>query len=274
MHPILLQIGNFTLRSFGVFMSLGVLCGSFLAVRRAGKYYGEKVLDFCLWAVIAGLIGSRLWEVIFTWESFQENPLSIFAIWQGGLSIQGGIAGGIIAGICWTRKEKIAFWTFADLVAPGILLGQALGRVGCFLAGDDYGVPTTAWLGVIYAPGSPAYAVYGSTPLVPAELLEGIWDLIIIVAILVLERTSIKRFSGFNFALYIGLYSAGRIILETYRDYGLLLAGGWRTAQVAGVFGIIASAVILRLRRKVPLELPEPMEINTDTNILSENNVD
>jgi phosphatidylglycerol---prolipoprotein diacylglyceryl transferase len=264
MHPILFQVGNFTLRSFGLLMSLGVLCGSYLALRRAGKYYGDKVLDFCLWAVIAGIIGSRLWEVVFTWDNYRGDPLNILAIWQGGLSIQGGILGGVLAGIWWTRKEKIPFWTFADLVTPGLLLGQALGRVGCFLAGDDFGVPTTSWLGVIYAPGSPAYEVFGTTRLVPSELMEGLWDVVIIAILLLIERSEVKRFSGFTFALYLGLYSAGRIILENYRDYGLLVAGDWRTAQVAGALGIVVALVIFLLRRHQPLGLPEPLAIKNN----------
>lgn len=243
MHPVLFNVGSYPVHSFGVLMALGVLLGSYLAYRRAVKFYGEKVLDFCFWAVVAGLIGSRLWEVVFTWQDYRYNPLSVLAIWQGGMSIQGGIVGGIIAGYLWTRKEKIPFWHFADLVVPGILLGQALGRVGCFLAGDDYGIPTMSWLGVSYAPGSPAYEVYGVTRLVPAELFEGIWDIVIIGIVLLIERSSLKRFTGANFPLYLGLYSVGRLILENYRGYSLTI-GTWKTAQVASVAGIIISLVI------------------------------
>ena len=224
-------------------MALGVLLGSYLAYRRAGKLFGEKVLDFCFWAVLAGLLGSRLWEVVFTWDLYKSNPLEIFAIWQGGLSIQGGVLGGVIAGYLWTKKENIHFWQFADLVVPGLLLGQAIGRLGCFMAGDDFGVPTASFLGVSYAVGSPAFAVYGTTQLIPAELMEGNWDIIVIGIIIGLERLPFKRFYGFNFSLYLGLYSLGRIILENYRAEGLLI-GGWRTAQVAGMLGILISLTI------------------------------
>jgi len=249
MHPVLFYLGNYPLRSFGLLMAVGVLLGSYLAYRRSAELFGDKVFDFCFWAVLAGLLGSRLWEVVFTWQDYRANPLSILAIWQGGLSIQGGILGGVIAGYVWTRKEKIPFWTFADLVVPGLLLGQALGRVGCFMAGDDFGVPTAAWVGVAYAPGSPAFDVYGTTRLVPAELMEGIWDIVIIGIILVFERLPIKRFSGANFPIYLGLYSVGRLILENYRDYGLTI-GGWRTAQLAALVGILISLLITVVRWK------------------------
>ncbi|HEX3014815.1 MAG TPA: prolipoprotein diacylglyceryl transferase [Desulfobacteria bacterium] len=246
MHPILITIGGYQLHSFGVLMSLAVAMGSLVVYQRASKLYGERVLDFCFWAVLAGLAGSRLWEVLFTWNDYRANPWTILALWQGGLSIQGGILGGVIAGYFWTRKEKIPFWQFADLVTPAILLGQAIGRVGCFLAGDDYGIPTASFLGVVYAAGSPAYQVYGAQPLVPAELLEGIWDLVIIALILGLERLALKRFTGFNFPVYLGLYSAGRIVLENYRGFSLTI-GEWKTAQVAGAAGIILALVIFLL---------------------------
>ncbi|MFZ5633072.1 MAG: prolipoprotein diacylglyceryl transferase [Bacillota bacterium] len=253
MHQILLYIGPFPVRSYGLMMALGMLGGITLAwylARKKGKYQ-EDVLNMAVYALLAGLLGSRLWEVIFDWDYYGSHLAEIPALWQGGLSVQGGVAGGLLAVILYTRKHQIPFWEFGDMLAPGLLLGQALGRVGCYLNGCCYGVPTASACGVVYPPGTDAYLAYGAVPLVPAVLFEAAWDLAAMALLLFLLFR--KPFHGFIATLYFVLYAAGRIVLEFFRADSLTM-WGLKTAQVTSLVTMLAAlAVMLYLRRKTRL---------------------
>lgn len=251
MHPVLFHIGSLEVRAWGLMVSLGIIAGTLLAGKLArGKgLYRDLVTDFVVYAVAAGFLGSRLWEVVFSWENFAANPVSALAFWSGGLSIQGAVAGGLAAAIWFIRKHKLNFWEFADILAPGVILGQAIGRVGCFLNGDAYGIPAKSWFGVVYKPGTPAYDVYGATPLVPAELMEGAGDLLILLILLFLFRR--KVFNGFTALSYFVLYSLLRFGLEFWRGDSLMVAGTLKAAQVSSLAVALAAVVmiIVKLRK-------------------------
>lgn len=253
MYPVLLYVGPFPVRSYGVMILLGVLLGGLVAYYRArqrGKHV-HHVLEFVPIAAIAGILGARLWEIIFSWRDFAGNPAEMLAVWNGGLSVQGGIVGGIIAGVWYAKRNRIHLWEFADILAPGVILGQAIGRVGCFLTGDCYGTPTSSIFGVVYPPGTIAYAAHGSHPLYPTVLFEAVWDLVVFVLLFLLERYNPKSRPGTIFLAYIGLYSFGRFFVEFLRDDSLLIAGVLRTAQVASIIGVlIATSLYIYLTRQ------------------------
>ncbi len=146
MYPIIAQIGPLTLRSWGLLVGIGIILGTWLASRRAkaAGLKSELIYDYVLWAGLSGFAGARIWEIIFTWENYAAQPLSALALWNGGLSIQGGIAGGLLFTLWFIRKHQLKFWKFANILAPGVILGQAFGRIGCFLNGDAYGIPTNS----------------------------------------------------------------------------------------------------------------------------------
>jgi len=245
MYPVLFHLGPLAIRSWGLMVAIGIISGTWLAYREARRQgmNPELVLDFVIWAVVAGFLGARLWEVAFTWENFVGNPLNALAFWKGGLSIQGGILGGVIAGIVFVRKHKLNLWRFADLLAPGIILGQALGRIGCFLNGDAYGMPTDSPLGVVYTPGTPAYDAFGAQPLFPAELFEAGWDFVVLGILLVLRRK--KTVDGAVFLTYAILYSIGRFTLEFWRADSLHMLAQLKTAQVASLATVLVAGAFL-----------------------------
>jgi phosphatidylglycerol---prolipoprotein diacylglyceryl transferase len=250
MYPILFHIGRMPIRSWGVMVGIGIILGTYLCYRelQSRKMDVNLILDFVTYAVIAGFLGGRIWEVAFSWDNYQDQPLAVLAFWSGGLSIQGSVLGGLIAGIIYIKIKKIDFWEFADIVAPGLILGQAIGRIGCFLNGDAYGAPTNSIFGVIYQENTPAFAAYGSQPLFPAELFEGAGDFIILLALLMLIRKKIVP--GTVFLTYFILYSINRFVLEFWRGDSLQISG-LKVAQSLSLLSILIALSIMFYRFKV-----------------------
>ncbi|HMM21522.1 MAG TPA: prolipoprotein diacylglyceryl transferase [Selenomonadales bacterium] len=245
MHPILFSIGSFDVRVWGVMVGLGIIAGYLLAVRLAkGSEFTEEILtEYLIYAIIAGFIGARLWEVAFTWRQYADNPVHALMFWQGGLSIQGAVVANVLLAWWYTRRKKLSFWRFADLGAPGLILGQAFGRIGCIFNGDAYGKPTDAWYGVVYQPGTSAYNAWGATPLIPAELFEGVLDFGILIILLWIFRR--KKFDGQVALWYFIMYSAARFFLEFVRTDSLML-GELKAAQLAAALtAAVAGAVLL-----------------------------
>lgn len=241
MHPILFNIGSFELRVWGLLVVLGVLAGVWLTVRLAkgSEFTSEMVQEYVLYGVFAGFIGARIWEVIFSWGDYGTNPVQALMFWQGGLSIQGAVVANIVLAWWYFGRKKLSFRRFSDIAAPGLILGQAIGRIGCFFNGDAYGKPTDVWYGVVYQPGTPAFHAWGSTPLVPAELMEAGLDFVILAVLLRLFRT--KQFDGQVALAYFVLYSLARLGLEFFRTDSLMV-GGFKAAQLTALITATISA--------------------------------
>ncbi|MCF6095170.1 prolipoprotein diacylglyceryl transferase [Microaerobacter geothermalis] len=240
MYQVLLTIGDFELRSYGVIVAIAILLGVGVAHFMARQYgkFENHVLDMTVYVVIGAIIGARLWEVFFfQWGYYSKNLNEILMIWNGGLSIQGGLVGGFVTGIWYTRKHKIPFWEFADIVTPGIILGQAVGRIACFLNGDAFGSPTGSSFGLVYPEGTMAYATYGSQPLWPAEVMEGQWDLIVFAIVLILSKREMPK--GYIFLTYNILYSFGRFMLEFLRGDTPRYLFNWTAAQWTSMIVIL-----------------------------------
>ena len=151
MHPIIARIGPFTIYSYGMMVAIAFLFGVFIASIEASRKKIKKELlhDFSFYLLIGSIIGARAYYVVFfDLQEFLKDPLSIFMVWQGWLSIHGGIFAGIITGVVFSKIKNVSFWVLADLVAPSIILGQAIGRIGCFLNGCCYGMPQKGFMGI------------------------------------------------------------------------------------------------------------------------------
>ncbi len=246
MHRILFYIGPWPVYSYGAMISLGIIAGTALAwylARRDGGKYTDNVLDLVLYVVIAGIIGARALYVIFEWNFYGSNLKEIFALWHGGLSVQGAVFGGLLMVIYYSRKHKLPFWEFADYLAPGLLMGQAIGRMGCFLNGCCYGIPTDTFLGVVYPPGTDAYNAFGATPLLPSQLFEVAYTFIVLGLLLWVGRS--KPFKGFFVLGYFLFYSLGRFLIEFTRANNLFTVYGLTIAQVACVFTFTVALVLM-----------------------------
>jgi phosphatidylglycerol---prolipoprotein diacylglyceryl transferase len=229
LHPILFHIGSYPVRVYSLAAMAAVLAASSYSVwlgRRRGIPWAPLYSDFAVWALAGGIIGARLWEVAFQWADYREAPYLTLAVWEGGLSIQGGVIGGVTAAFLYARAVRVPFGRFIDEAVPGLLLAQAIGRLfGCPFNGDAFGRPTGTGFGLVHVSGTMAYEVYGSQPLWPAEVFEGLFDLALLAAILRLGPNRHGR-PGRHFALYTVGYSAGRFLLEFLRgDTGPVLAG-------------------------------------------------
>jgi phosphatidylglycerol:prolipoprotein diacylglycerol transferase len=251
MHPILIQIGPLTLRWYGAMIASAFLIGTWIANREAGRkgIGSEKIQDFFLYAIIGAIIGARLYYVAFSdWAQFRDNPLSVFAVWQGGLAIHGGILGGLLVCLLYTRRQKISFWKFADTLTPSLILGQAIGRIGCFFNGDAHGYPTDLPWGLVYSPESPAGQMFPGQPLHPTQLYEMVFN-VIIFGVLWKFRKKIKV-DGHLFLLYVILYSAARIFVEHFRADKLTYLENISSAQSIGILGIVLSVILLFILRR------------------------
>ncbi|SHE58645.1 prolipoprotein diacylglyceryl transferase [Desulforamulus putei] len=267
MHQILFYIGDYPIRSFGLMLSLGILAGLLVSycVAKAQGRYQEEVTDLAFYAILGGLLGARIWEVMFSWDYYGSHLLEIPAIWNGGISVQGSVVGGLLAVIWYCRKYKIAVWPMLDTLAPGVLVGQAIGRIGCFLNGCCYGIPHQH-LGVVYPAGTDAYHAFGSQPLFPAVLFEAAWDVLVLILLLVIYKR--KPFDGFIALSYFILYSIGRFTLEFWRGDSLRTFMDLKAAQVSSVVTVcvaLAFMVYLNNReRRSAKKSTDKVNIKTD----------
>lgn len=223
MFPISLQLGPFTINAHGVMMALGFIAG-WLLIRNEARRKGldrEALEGLLPYAVIGGLIGARLNYLLFSdLGHYLENPWDILTIWRGGIALQGGLIGGLLVGIWYCRRHRLPFWQVADAFSPGLLLGQALGRLGDLLVGGEYGTPTDLpWAITFTDPRSQAPL---GIPLHPTQIYELFWDLFVLGIIWRTRRHS--GYDGRTFLQYIFLYSFGRFVIEYFRGDKLIIS--------------------------------------------------
>jgi len=240
MDPIAFQIGPIAVRWYGILMSSALAIGTLLAYREAvrQKLDPDQIINLVIIAAPLAFIGARAYYVIFRWSYYSTNPSEIPAIWHGGLAIHGALIAGVLAGYFFVKWQKLRFWQIADIVAPSIILGQAIGRWGNFFNQEAYGYPTDLpW--AMYIDGAYRH---------PTFLYESLWDLGVFLFLLwYRRRKGIKH--GEVFLIYAILYSAGRFIVEAFRTDSLML-GSLRAAQVISIIIIMAAVGLIYYRRK------------------------
>ncbi len=246
MHQYITFIGSFPIRSYSIIFVSALLLGLGVTITVAKLKnkieLAEHLLNVSPWLFLGAIICSRFWQVFFfDWKFYSANPEEIIAIWHGGLSIQGGIVGALLVGIWYVRKHKLSFWELADLCAPGLILGQSIGRDANLMNGDAFGDPTGGNFGIIYPEGTIARATYGTQPLWPAEVWEGQLDVVIFAVLLILMQFRLKR--GHLFVVYNILYNASRFFLEMLRGDSPRYLFYWTAAQWTSVVAILISVI-------------------------------
>lgn len=228
--PILVHYGDGGIHWYGIIIASGVILAlvlcSWLYKGRGGD--PEDLLDFLLWALPAGIVGARLYYVVFSWESFKDDLWSIAAIWEGGLAIYGAIIAGIIVCILFCRIKGISFWEFADVGAAGAILGQCMGRWGNFVNGEAHGGPTSLPWGM---------TINGDGPFHPTFLYESLWSLAGLIILTVLIRR--HRVPGSCFFAYLLWYGFGRFFIEGLRTDSLYVLPGIRVSQIVAAAGVV-----------------------------------
>ena len=241
MHQFLFYIGDFPIRAYGLVLSLSIVLATGVAyflAKQDGRWHNH-IVDMGIYCGLAGILGSRLWDVFFfDWDYYRDHLTEILNVWQGGMAIQGGVILGAIVGIIYTKRHGIDSWAMADIVAPAVILGQALGRCANLLNGDAFGAPTGGDFGILYPSTTLAYRTYGSQPLWPAEIWEGQLDMAIFALLLMYRTTSHAK--GQAFSLYVILYSVARFFLEYFRgDYAEPVLGLFTSAQTTSAVAVI-----------------------------------
>ena len=250
MHPILFKIGPLTIRTYGLMIVIAILVGAHLATREARRKEIEEavIYDLILYLILFGLIGSRLLYCLYDLGYFIENPLEIFAIWRGGLSFYGGLIGGFIASLWFVKSRDLPFLKLADIVAPPIILGYAIGRLGCLMAGCCFGIPAhLPWCINFSNPDSLAPL---HTCLHPIQIYKSVLGFCIFL-LLFLYRKRVK-FTGQLFLVYVSLYSIIRFFLDFLRGDAVQIIG-WLTLTQA-ISLLILSLVLFFYQRIISLE--------------------
>ena len=245
MHQYLFFVGDFPIRAYGLILSLSIILATGVAyflAKQDGRWHNH-IVDIGIYSGIAGIVGARLWDVFFfDWAYYSHHLSEIFYVWQGGMAIQGGIVFGVGAGIIYARRHKIDILALADIVAPAIILGQAIGRCANLLNGDAFGAPTGGNFGIIYPETTLAYHTYGAQPLWPAEVWEGQIDFVIFALLLIFR--AFPHAKGQAFSLYIMLYSLARFGLEFLRgDYATPVFLSFTSAQKTSLVAFILALI-------------------------------
>ena len=263
---IAFEIGPITVRWYGILMATAIMIGFWLAHRRAVKegLPADELVRAAQWAVVAGLVGARAYEVIFNWDYYGRFPSKIIAVWEGGLAIHGGLIVGPLVGILLARRWGVPILRGLDIAGPSMVLGQAIGRWGNFFNEEAFGRPTDLpwklYISPLHRPPEFRAAEYFH----PTFLYESIWDALVFVALVWWVRRRVGRRPGAVFFSYLGLYSVGRFFIE-----GLRLDSFWvgtlRVPQLASVAGVlVAIGGLLWALRHPPLD-PTPEPAATDT---------
>jgi len=234
MDPNLFSVGDITVGWHGVMVGLAVFVGLMVTIRlaRGSGIATEYIYSAALWGILGGVIGARAFHVVDHWDTiYGDDPMQMLRFWQGGLSLYGAIMGGFVfgAGYCFVRKIPVG--RLADIAVPGVLLAQAVGRVGCLINGDAYGTVTSLPWRVFYShPNAAASTVLGEPARHPTVAYEIIWDLLLF-AILFRLRKRLKR-DWLVVLIYALAYALGRFLLSFLRGDEAAIAGPLHQSQV------------------------------------------
>jgi phosphatidylglycerol:prolipoprotein diacylglycerol transferase len=261
--PRLFHIGNFNLPTYGLLVALGVLIGLWISVRNSEKQgiNGDDAWNFGILVVLCGIIGAKILYIINDWGYYTAHPGEIFSL--GTLQAGGVFSGGLIAALAaaawYIRKHNMPALGTCDAFSPGLALGHAIGRVGCFAAGCCYGKPTHHFWGVTFT--NPLARAWVGTPLneslEPTQLFESAVELAnFFILMWMLKR---KKFDGQVFAAYLILYGVARYFLEFIRDdpgRGSVFGGLMTGTQLISICLVITGSLIWYLRSSVPKPVP------------------
>jgi len=219
-HPILFELGPLTIYSYGVLLASAYLLGLWLAVKRAraAGVDGNKVMDLLIWVIIAALVGAKALLFFVDFNHFTSSWQEFTSLLRSGGVFYGGLIAAVVVCILQLRRHRLPLWQSGDLFAPGIALGYMVGRLGCLMAGCCYGRPTNVAWAITFT--DPAANINVGTPLNvplhPTQLYESAAGLVILVALLALEKRP-NSYPGRTFWSFVSLYSVLRFGIEFFR---------------------------------------------------------
>jgi phosphatidylglycerol---prolipoprotein diacylglyceryl transferase len=251
MYPILLKLGPVTIHTFGVMLAIAIIVGSTFLLRETRRLGDPRIdearMQRLIWYIVLAVIaGGRFMHVLVNFDDYRHRPLDSFKIWEGGLVMYGGLLAIFFTVIGFAVKNRIRILRLCDLCAPSCFLGDAIGRWGCFFAGDDYGRPTDSWLGITFThPETLVPPALRGIPLHPTQIYMSLKALIIFGVLLAITRH--KKFDGQVAGWSFILYAVLRSIVEFFRgdlDRGFI--GPLSTAQATSI-GVFATGLLILL---------------------------
>ena len=240
MNPVAFNIGNFEIRWYGILIVLGIFIGMFIAYYNSKKLNldFEKIIDGFLVAFPCAIVGARAYYVFFEFDNFKNNIWSVFNLRTGGLAIHGGLIGALIGTIIYCKFKKIEMMKYLDVVAPSLILAQAIGRWGNFMNGEAHG-DVVSYEFISKFPEFIQKGMYLDGHYYnPTFLYESMWNLIIFLILMIILHKKKSNENGVVIASYEVLYSVGRLFIESLRTDSLMI-GNIRIAQFMSILGVI-----------------------------------
>ena len=226
MYPILFEIGPLTIRGYGVMLALSFLLGIYLALKRSQErgLNQNHMVNLCLITIVAGIVGARIMYVIPHWDEFSGHPLDAISPFQSsgaigllGLTMYGGFIGAIASSLLYLRYHRLPIWRTCDAFVPSIALGIGFARIGCFLNGCCFGVPTESVVGLVFPAFSAAGSFYPDSPIHPAQIYNSVLGFGLFGYLMWLDRE--KRFEGYLFSVLLILEPMTRFTVDFFRYY-------------------------------------------------------
>jgi phosphatidylglycerol---prolipoprotein diacylglyceryl transferase len=251
------EVGPFALRYYGLCIALGIIVATWLTGRELERkgYDGTLALDSLFFIVPPGFIGARAYHVVTDYDLYADDPFpGVFAVWNGGLGIYGGVVGGFIGLLIFARLRGISPFAFADATAPGLVLAQAIGRWGNYFNQELFGRPSNLPWAIRIDPENRPTDFSDTGAFHPTFLYESIWNVLVCLILLWVGRRFAERLKdGDLFLLYVSLYSVGRFFVETLRvDPAFIIGGTIRGNLFVSSVLALGFAMILLLRHSRP----------------------
>lgn len=251
---IFFDIGPLTIYWYGVIIAAGAFIGLYLATKESDRLGLQKdlMVDMIVFAIPISIIFARIYYVIFEWDRYIGGPWwDVFAIWEGGIAIHGALIGAVLTAIVYARVKKVSFWQLADIAAPSLILGQAIGRWGNFMNQEAHGGPLSETTYNSFHQYLPDFIMnqmcIDGVMYHPTFLYESFWNIVVLILLLVLRRKNPLR--GEVFISYLMAYSVGRFFIEGMRTDSLYF-GPFRVAQLISVAIILIGIAVIVYRRK------------------------
>ena len=249
---------------YGVIIAVGFILAMLYCARHCRRcgIEPDTLYDFLIWMIPLAIIGARLYYVIFQWSDYRDHPIDALKIWEGGLAIYGGVIAGLLTGIIWCRKKKIPFGAMADVCAPGLLIGQCIGRWGNFMNREAFGGETTLpWRMRLMTTAGSYIEVH------PTFFYESLWNVIgLLLIVFVVSKA--RRFDGENTWFYFLWYGMGRFWVEGLRTDSLYLFN-WelfgqriRVSQLLSAVMVLVSLFMLVYFIKIKHRTPDTLYVN------------
>lgn len=246
MNKIALNIGNLTITWYAIFILTGIIVAYLLIKKEAKKYNisGEFVSNLVFWCVIFGILGARIYYVLFNLDYYMIDPIEVIKIWNGGLAIHGGIIAGVITLVIYCKKNNVNILKMTDIAVVGVIIAQAIGRWGNFFNAEAHGAVVSKT--VLEAQHLPNFIIegmhIGNQYYLPTFLYESILNIIGFIILLIVRKNKNTKL-GITTSLYLIWYGIVRFIIESMRTDSLML-GDIRIAMLISVIMVIIGIVM------------------------------